>query len=59
MVDGKGLVGARLGKGDGPGLSVGKAVGPVGRGDAVGLPRVGLGVGAKDVVGEIDGEGVG
>jgi hypothetical protein len=52
-------VGESDGVGVGTGDSVGPTEGPVGKGEAVGVPKVGLGVGARDLVGEMEGVGVG
>jgi len=59
VTEGKGVDGDALGEGVGAGDSDGDEDGPVGTGEAVGVPKVGLGVGALDLVGEVDGEGLG
>ena len=62
-MDGKfitdGFYGFADGAGVGPGDSVGVTDGVVGAGDAVGFPKVGLGVGDREIVGVLDGEGLG
>lgn len=59
LTEGNGRVGVLDGVGVGPGDSVGVSEGLVGNGEAVGLPKVGFGVGLRELVGEMEGVGVG